>query len=322
MPGDGDCMFRAILNQRAPRSRQSTLPSDQEVQELRKQVVTYLKENETLLLEFLAQEGFDESIRSVEEGEWGDSMALFAVSNLWSVKVEVYMELGPVIVYTPLDKDAMDPRPLRLAYRCADDSGQLIYNHYDSVLEVELDVPPSSPQCTAARRSTATATSTSTLTPRRSPRGKPRSNPRSNPRSPRAKRARADPDPDPDLHPDHDDSDCDPDPPGPAGLSQELMDRVSPTPGVLAHGSPNTGEASASQEASQETSRRGFHETLEYSVEARLAAEISSVPQETPPSPSCPSRPPSLGECGLRNPRGIILLPLKPITSRERTSQW
>lgn len=281
IPGDGHCLFRACLHQRrrraVPRSRRRrSLPSDAEVRALRTQIAEYMRDHREELSHFFVEDGpgqrLDESIQAVEGGDWGDATCLNVVANLWKVPVEVYMEMGTVLRHFPCGESAigMSPkgraaRPVRLAYRCVEEGGVYVHNHYDSVDSVLWDDPQSSqatalwpittvtsdasldasssrpPSASPARppSSAAAKSSTAASPPRTSPPATPVRRCHSPVRSPRvAKRLCAE---------------------EPANVSaslpssQELLeDRRSPTPGLMAPGSPDAQCLSASQGAATE----------------------------------------------------------------------
>ncbi|XP_052131248.1 uncharacterized protein LOC113218015 [Frankliniella occidentalis] len=256
IPADGHCLYRAVLHQRLPPDRRDQIPDDDAVAELRREVAGFMRKNRSTLQHFYTadkRQDLDHSIDLVEDGGWGDHISLYAVANLWSSPIEVLMEYGPKMVHYPDGQDTIGTSPsappptLRLAYRCAPDAdGQMVYVHYDSVVEVDGQQPAASAPSTAAPppstaapsatppRSACSTSSRGSRAPRR-----PHSPPAT--RSPRKR-----------LCPAATETSATS---GPSQSSQELVDPPSPTPGVLAPGSPNADCMSASQpsQPSQDT---------------------------------------------------------------------
>ncbi|XP_034255219.1 endochitinase A1-like [Thrips palmi] len=152
IPGDGHCLFRSCLHQRRSPDRRRTLPSDAEVNRLRNEVAAYMRDHRAKYRAFFSDRILNDSISTVESGGWGDCASLSAIANMWRCPIEVYVEMGAVIQHLPDDEDsdAADSRPdapaLRLAYRCAEEDGNWIHNHYDSVESVVLDTASSAPR--------------------------------------------------------------------------------------------------------------------------------------------------------------------------------
>lgn len=145
IPGDGHCLFAALVNQFYGFPLESTEHS-QAVRQLRSDVADYLREDlerftpgiiyaiqEESRKDIVVHEGLiREFLEKLEKGNmWGGEETIVAVSELWRCKIEVYEEEGPVSSY---NDSGVAHKLLRIAFR-KNLGSRSSRNHYDSVVQ-------------------------------------------------------------------------------------------------------------------------------------------------------------------------------------------
>lgn len=125
---DGNCLFRSIADQIYGDSNKHSY--------LRKLVITYMKEHEEYIKLFLDDddETFDDYVMKMSsDGEWGDNVELFCLSQVCHVNIVVHQVEGPrfVIKYESNDTNDNNNKIAHISYH-----GEC---HYNSVRNTDDD---------------------------------------------------------------------------------------------------------------------------------------------------------------------------------------
>lgn len=146
MPGDGHCLFSAILHQ-LYHQEVGTEEHQTKVMELRQRIVEHIKLNiedyrasiaDTIAgLTHLGRGDSESRIQTflqklAETNEWGGQETIAASSRIFNRRIDVYYEEGPMISF---NRPAAASGVLRIAYRSFRGSRNSIRTHYDSVIQ-------------------------------------------------------------------------------------------------------------------------------------------------------------------------------------------
>lgn len=124
---DGNCLFRSIADQIYGDSNKHS--------DLRQRVIKYMKENEEYIKLFIDDDStFDDYVELMSsDGEWGDNVELFCLSQVCHINIVVHQVEGPrfVIKYESNDINDNNNKIAHISYHGA--------CHYNSVRNTDDD---------------------------------------------------------------------------------------------------------------------------------------------------------------------------------------
>ncbi|XP_055523232.1 deubiquitinase OTUD6B-like [Wyeomyia smithii] len=147
MPGDGHCLFSALVHQHF-KSEVGSVEHYENVRNLRRRIVEHIRSNienfraslvdtveEMSHLRHTSVEGkIEEFLRNIaESNEWGGQETIAPAATILNRRIDVYYENGPIIMF---NRELAAFGVLRIAYRLATrNSRNALRNHYDSVTQ-------------------------------------------------------------------------------------------------------------------------------------------------------------------------------------------